>query len=169
VLLKEAGFLDVSAEGRLTAYRACITPAGGLAGVVLARADDERTARQVTELFTSKTSDPSSGIAKVHTGEEVHALGGFPDAFLVLEAAPDAYFAGGLAGPLVSGSPNRGTHGFPPDRPEMLASCLLSGRGVRPGLRTGIVSLRDIAPTVSELLGISMPTAKGRVLRELLI
>jgi arylsulfatase A-like enzyme len=42
------------------------------------------------------------------------------------------------------------------------------GRGVKPGRYNGNVSITDIAPTLSTLLGIEMPSgAEGRALSEI--
>ena len=57
-----------------------------------------------------------------------------------------------------------GTHGYLPDQPDMLGTLVISGDGVAPGKRLGKVSNTDVAPTVTKLLGVELPTADGRVL-----
>jgi hypothetical protein len=43
------------------------------------------------------------------------------------------------------------------------------GRGIKRGLKLGIVDNIDVAPTIAALLGQRMPDATGKALRELLV
>lgn len=168
VALAKAGLLDVDGRGNVTGYRATAVTAGGLAGIVLARSDDAATIDTVTHLFEGLAKDPASGIARVYRNVEMTARGGFPDALLVLEAAERHTFVAGARGPLVSGTDYRGNHGGPPDRTELHASLILSGKGVRAGAKLGVVSLVDVAPTIARLLKLRMDATEGRVLEEAL-
>jgi hypothetical protein len=51
----------------------------------------------------------------------------------------------------------------------MNAVCVLSGNGVRPGVRLKNIENIDIAPTVARLLGLTDFTTDGRVLSEALV
>jgi hypothetical protein len=42
------------------------------------------------------------------------------------------------------------------------------GRGIKPGSKLGEVDSIDVAPTIAVLLGQSLPSADGKVLREIL-
>jgi len=66
-----------------------------------------------------------------------------------------------LSGPLVTPAPGTGTHGYLPDRPEMRASFFVMGPNVAAGRNLGVIDMRQVAPTVAGLLGVSLPTAKG--------
>lgn len=56
-----------------------------------------------------------------------------------------------------------GTHGYPPELPDMHAIFFALGRGVAPDLKLGAVRAIDVAPTVTRLLGIGPPAdAEGR-------
>lgn len=57
-----------------------------------------------------------------------------------------------------------GTHGYLPDQPDMLSACVIWGPGIKPGTNLGKIDQRDIAPTIAQLLGISLPTAEGKAL-----
>jgi predicted AlkP superfamily pyrophosphatase or phosphodiesterase len=59
-------------------------------------------------------------------------------------------------------------HGYFPDHPSMFPALVLSGAGVKPGRTMGHVRNIDVAPTIAALLGVDFPTAKGRVLHEVL-
>jgi predicted AlkP superfamily pyrophosphatase or phosphodiesterase len=60
------------------------------------------------------------------------------------------------------------THGYLPSHPRMHAGLVLSGRGIRPGVRLGVVRNQDVAPTIAALLDLQLPGMAGRVLREAL-
>ena len=50
----------------------------------------------------------------------------------------------------------------------MRAALVMSGAGIAKGRHIGQVKNVDIAPTLSRLLGVALPTATGRVLTEAL-
>jgi hypothetical protein len=54
----------------------------------------------------------------------------------------------------------KGTHGYLPSFPEMHASFFAMGFDVSHGRDLGIIDMRQIAPTVASLLGVSLPSAK---------
>jgi predicted AlkP superfamily pyrophosphatase or phosphodiesterase len=55
-----------------------------------------------------------------------------------------------------------GSHGYLASDPEMDAIFIASGYGVRAGARLEKVQTIDVAPTIAELLGVALPTAKGK-------
>ena len=62
-------------------------------------------------------------------------------------------------GPLVREMNPGGTHGYAPTHPEMLASFLIEGSGIRAGADVGEIDMRSIAPTLAKYLGASLPSA----------
>jgi hypothetical protein len=54
-----------------------------------------------------------------------------------------------------------------PDLPEMRASFFLVGPGVPGGKNLGLIDMRDVAPTLAQAAGLSLPTADGKALLEL--
>ncbi len=103
--------------------------------------------------------DPANGIARVLTGDEAKRRGGFPDAAFLVELAPGYQLGYGFSGPLVTPAPSTGMHGYLPDRPEMRASFFALGQNITPRHNLGVVDMRQVAPTVASLLGITLPTA----------
>ena len=57
-----------------------------------------------------------------------------------------------------------GTHGYLPDQPDMLATLVINGYGIKPGTKLGKVQSIDVAPTMARLLGVELPTAQGKPL-----
>lgn len=84
----------------------------------------------------------------------------------LLLAAKDGYaFSGATGGPVTAAVPQQGgSHGYLASESEMNPIFIASGRGVKPGVQLGTVSNLDLAPTIAKLLGVSLPTAKGKVL-----
>ena len=61
-----------------------------------------------------------------------------------------------------------GSHGFDPNLPDMGAIMLAMGRGVPKGVRIPPVPMIDVAPTVTNLLGIAAPSqSQGTAIKEI--
>lgn len=58
------------------------------------------------------------------------------------------------------------SHGYLPDNPRMYPALVLSGHGIKKGQRIGSVRNQDVAPTIADILGLSMKNVEGRVLVE---
>jgi predicted AlkP superfamily pyrophosphatase or phosphodiesterase len=61
-----------------------------------------------------------------------------------------------------------GSHGHSPNLPDMSATFLAWGRGIKKGATLGSINNIDVAPTAASLLGLKMKNVEGRVLKELL-
>jgi arylsulfatase A-like enzyme len=59
-------------------------------------------------------------------------------------------------------------HGYLPDHPAMYPALIFSGAGIARGT-IGHVRNVDVAPAIAALLGLELPTATGRVLKEALV
>jgi len=57
-----------------------------------------------------------------------------------------------------------GSHGYNASDPEMDAIFIASGYGIRPGGSPGKIANIDVAPTIAQLLGVPLSSAKGKVL-----
>jgi hypothetical protein len=84
--------------------------------------------------------------------------------YQLLLTAKDGYsFSGATGGPVTAAvAQQAGSHGYPASDPEMDAIFIASGYGVRGGVRLDRIANLDIAPTVAKLLGVALPTAKGK-------
>jgi hypothetical protein len=61
-----------------------------------------------------------------------------------------------------------GSHGYLSTNPKMNGVFIAWGRGIRPGVKLGMVDNVDVAPTIAELFAQQLPQADGKVLREIL-
>jgi hypothetical protein len=57
-----------------------------------------------------------------------------------------------------------GTHGALPDLPDLRAAFFLVGPGVPAGRSLGVIDMRDVAPTLAHEVGLSLPSADGKIL-----
>jgi predicted AlkP superfamily pyrophosphatase or phosphodiesterase len=145
----------------VTSWKAQLWSTGGLGAVMLHDPADAQTKEQVRALLEKLAADPANGIAKILTAEEARQAGGFPDAAFVVAMKPGYVIGPASSGPMYSElTPPRGTHGYLPSFPEMHSSFFMMGQGVARGRDLGTVDMRQIAPTVAGVLGVSLPAAK---------
>lgn len=160
----QAGFIEAKADaqGRIqvTSWKAEPWATGGMAAVMLHNPADAKTRADVRAMLDRLAADPANGIAQILDRDQIHALGGFPDAEFVLALKPGYLTTGGLTGPLVTDQPpEAGAHGYLPTFPEMRASFFVMGTGIAQGRDLGVIDMRRIAPTVASVLGAKLPTA----------
>jgi predicted AlkP superfamily pyrophosphatase or phosphodiesterase len=130
---------------------------GGSASIVLKDPADVATRARVEGLLQRLAADPANGIERILGAQEIAAWGGWPRATYWVDMKTN--FSLVAAGPQVQAHPATGTHGYAPSHPELLASFFIAGPGVRAGLDVGEIDMRNIAPTLAALLGMTMPSA----------
>ena len=134
--------------------------AGGMAAIMLQQPADEATAAKVREMLQVLKADTRNGIAEILERDAVKQRGAFPDAsflvvmklgYMVISDATSALVSE------VSGTP--GSHGFSPDYTEMRASFFMAGKGIAAHRDLGVIDMRQIAPTVAQILRVRLPAA----------
>lgn len=159
---REAGLFTVE-HGRIVDWKAMPWSAGGTAAIVLKDPADEATRAQVREVLDKLAAVPAHGIDRILDADALRARGAFPTASFLIGLKPGWYAATVPRAPLIS--PGRGgQHGHLPDLPDLHASLFMVGFGVPAGRDLGIVDMRDVAPTLARRLGLSLPSADGKVL-----
>jgi len=157
-------------ESDPAAWKAQLWTAGGLTAVMLHDPADTATKEQVHALLTRLAADPENGIDQILDAEQAKERGGFTGAAYVIVMKQGYSMGGAVSGPLVQpqsavkGS-HVGSHGFLPQFPEMHSSFFIMGAGVARGRDLGTIDMRQIAPTVAGILGVSLPDAKQPTLR----
>lgn len=150
-----------SAAPRIASWDAAFWSAGGSAAVMLRDPKDEALQTRVKNLLMKMKSEPAYQIARVIEQPELAKMGGFPDAAFLVEMNPGAEPGYALVGDVSTPAPGTGTHGYLPDRPEMRASFFVMGPKIAAGHDVGLIDMRQVAPTVADILGVSLPTAKA--------
>lgn len=131
----------------------------------LITANDAATISQVRDLLAKLASDPANGIDRILESEELHKRGGYPTASFCMNLKPGWRTGATLDGPVLSKTPKvGGTHGGLPDIADLRAAFFLVGPGVPAARWLGVIDMRDVAPTLAHVAGLSLPTADGKIL-----
>jgi predicted AlkP superfamily pyrophosphatase or phosphodiesterase len=137
----------------------------GMAAVMLHDPTDSQTESKVRNLLQAMQADPSNGIAEVLERDAIKQRGAFPDASFLIVMKLGYYALADATSPLVSDVQGTlGSHGFSPEYPEMRGAFFIAGSGIARHRDLGLIDMRQIAPTVAELLGIRLRSASQRPL-----
>jgi predicted AlkP superfamily pyrophosphatase or phosphodiesterase len=171
VRLRRRGLLHLGEDGALAHAEARFVMNHGAGWVyAVGGGDRARLARDLkSELATLE------GVSAVWTPDE-YASVGLPTpeqnpraGDLLLEAAPGYFMVDHMTGDEELAAPRyRGTHGQRPVHPDNHALFVAAGRGVKRGATLGLITSRDVAPTLTTLLGLAPAPAEGRSLTEIL-
>ncbi len=163
-LLREAGLVTTTVEGKIVSWKATVLANSGQAYVYVQDPADHATREMVRGIFSAKQVEPESGIGRMYEADEIRARGGDPSALLALEAGQDFQFGPGCIGDYSAPPAYHATHGFDPSRPEMRASLLMVGPTIAHGAILG-ARLIDIAPTIADWLALPLPNVEGTPLK----
>jgi predicted AlkP superfamily pyrophosphatase or phosphodiesterase len=171
VRLRRRGLLTAGADGAVTGGEARFVTNGGSGWLyVTGGGDRARLARDLkTELASLEgvtgawTADEYASVGLPAPAEESRA------GDVIVEAAPGYMLSEEARGEEEHGVPKyRGNHGQRPHHDDNHALFLAAGRGIKRGVTLGRITSRDVAPTLSALLGLPPAPAEGRVLAEVL-
>ena len=171
VVLRNAGLIEVKGQ-RVVGGPVRVVVQGGAAMLyVSADADRPAVVGQIRKAF-----EKVQGVQKVVASDGFAALGvadpkADPHAPDVILFAEEGYtFGDTAAGALTfQEKPERkGTHGHDRELPDLHATFLAWGRGIKPGVKLGEVRNIDVAPTLAALLGVELPETDGKPMREIL-
>jgi predicted AlkP superfamily pyrophosphatase or phosphodiesterase len=157
---REAGFFTVDKDNKVTDWKATLWPAGGSAAVVLADRKDEQVRARVKALLDKLASDPANGIDRIFSREEIQRGRGFPNAEYLVSFRIGYEMAYSLSPPLVTKPGNLGMHGYVPERLEMRSSFFIVGPKVARGKSVGEIDMRQIAPTLANILHVRLDGAE---------
>ncbi len=159
---REEKLFTVDEKGKVADWKAMPWVAGGSAAIVLKDPKDAATRAHVRALLSRLAADPADGIDRVLEADELHRRGGYPPASFLVSLKPGWRTGSTLDGPLLSKVKLGGTHGELPDLSDLRASFFLIGPGVPAGRSLGLMDMRDVAPTLAHLAGLSLPSADGK-------
>jgi predicted AlkP superfamily pyrophosphatase or phosphodiesterase len=161
-LFRDAKLFTVDEKGKPVDWVAMPWVTGGSAAIVLKNPDDASALAKVRELLAKVASDPANGVDRILEADELHKRGGYPPASFFLSLKPGWRTGSGLDTPVLSKIKPGGTHGHLPDVPDLRASFFLLGPAVPAGRSLGLIDIRDVAPTLAHLAGLSFPSAEGK-------
>ncbi len=165
----KAGLITLKAASADTkpavaSWKATMWNADGTAYIILHDPNDEKVQKEVTILLARLKADPSYGISRILTHNEIIAEGGDPNAAFMVAWKPGFEGGGSLRGEVVNATPGTGTHGYLPSFPQMRSSFFAVGSGIAHHRDVGTIDMRQIAPTVAAFLGVHLPNAKQPII-----
>jgi predicted AlkP superfamily pyrophosphatase or phosphodiesterase len=163
-LFRDAKLITVNDKGKITDWKAIPWVTGGSAAIVLKDPGDAAMLSQVREVLAKVASDPANGIDRILEAGDLHKRGGYPPVSFFVGLKPGWKTGSTMDGPVLSKIKVGGTHGALPDLPDLRASFFLMGPGVPAGRSLGVIDMRDVAPTLARLAGLSLPSADGKIL-----
>jgi predicted AlkP superfamily pyrophosphatase or phosphodiesterase len=171
VLLRKAGLVVSGGKKGMAGAVQIVTQGGAAFLYVLDEANKSEVIKKIKNAL-----DGMDGVSKIVGSEDFIEYGvanpkddpRAPD--LILFAQEGCVFGDTAAGQLpFNDKPERkGSHGHDANLPDLHATFVVWGAGIKPGVRMGEISNIDVAPTIAKLLGLSIPDADGKVLREAL-
>jgi hypothetical protein len=133
----------------------CVTP------IILHDPGDSVTRDKVKNMLDTLAANPTNGVESVLDHQQTIALGGFPDAAFLVTLKVGYCNGSALSGAMVTASAQKGAHGYNiATTPAMRSSLFIFGQGIAHGKDLGLVDMRQIAPTLAQVLGVSLPSAK---------
>lgn len=162
--LRAAGLIELDSQGKLKSWRAITWGSGA---VMLNDPIDTEARNKTRDVLERLAADPANGIAKIIDNAEARQMGGFPEAAFVVFVKPGYIIGSEFEGAILRPTKAGGTHGLWRDFPEMDSSFFITGAGIPKARVLDRIDMRDIAPTLAGLLGVSLPMAEGRDLFEL--
>jgi predicted AlkP superfamily pyrophosphatase or phosphodiesterase len=157
---REAGLFSVDKDNKVTDWKAMLWPAGGSAAVMLADPKDEQLRARVKALLDKLASDPANGIDRIWSPQDIQQGRGFPNAAFLVSLKIGYEMAYALSMPLVTKPSNLGMHGYVPERNEMRSSFFIVGPHIPKGKSLGEIDMRQIAPTLANILHIRLAGAE---------
>jgi predicted AlkP superfamily pyrophosphatase or phosphodiesterase len=167
---RAAGLLDFDTKGKLVSWKAWANCCEGSAQVTLYDRLDAAARRAVTAVFAELQEGSRGVVETVYTREQVEKMRVGEHIDYILEAEDGCYFIPEVEGPVIAPAEDkfRAVHGYHPDRPGYSSLFLAAGAGVRQGVELRPIRIVDLGPTLAALLGLALPDAEGRVLKEML-
>jgi len=165
-IFQDAGLLEVVGD-RVTGGSVQIVPQGGSVLLYINdaanRAETEQRVRQAFAKVDGIDKIISSGeFADYGIGDPKHDPHA-PD--MVFFAKLGYYFGDTAAGKKAE---SKGTHGHDSHLPDLRATFVAAGSGIKPGTKLGLINNTDVAPTAAKLLGVEMPGTEGKPLTDAL-
>ena len=168
VLLAREGLITLDGK-KVTDWKAFTQHTGGSAGVYVKDPKDTATLMKVHALLEAHEFDASSNrLYRIVEKPELVALGGPRDAAFYLEGELGVMFSGAATGDFFRPATLQGNHGYLPTKLGLQTGLIAAGRGIKTGVVLDSARLVDIAPTIAELLGVTLKDTDGHPIHEIL-
>lgn len=171
VILHRAGLVQVKGKKVTSGSVRFVSQAG--AGLVYVLDEKNRPAVMAK---VAKAFRHLKGISKIVSTDHLKDYGvgnpkDDPHAPDMILFAEEGYTFGDTAGgdlPFNEKPERLGSHGHDPSLPDLHATFVACGKGIKSGVVLGEIPNISVAPTLAKLLNISLPTATGQPLDQIL-
>jgi predicted AlkP superfamily pyrophosphatase or phosphodiesterase len=158
VWLVKAGIIkDVKTDN----WKAQFFSAGGSSYLYLKDKKDSNTLAQVMNILGSNP-EAEKKLFTIIDRKKLDAAGANPEVAFALSGTGGTSFGNSMTGDAVKPG-HGGAHGYFPDFREIQTGFIACGPGIRKGSIINEMNLRDIAPVIAKLLGITFPSADGTI------
>lgn len=157
VWLKNAGLLN----DLKTDWKAQFNSVGGSTYLYLRDPNDKETLAQVKKVLAA-LPDTTKAWFRIIDRSKMDGVGANPEVAFALSAENGASFGKDFTGGDVR--PGKGgAHGHFPDTKSIQTGLVAHGPGIKVGAVINQMNEWDIAPTIAKLLGLSLPSADGKI------
>jgi predicted AlkP superfamily pyrophosphatase or phosphodiesterase len=149
----------------ILSWQAAPWSGGGMAAIMLHEPVAPGTLQQVRTLLETLKADARNGIDAVLEAADIQQRGAFSGASFLVVMKLGYYVLAEPGGEVVTEVHGTyGSHGFSPDFPDMRAAFFVTGPGIARHRDLGVIDMRQIAPTVAQLLHAQLPDAQLKAL-----
>ncbi len=170
----DKGYLTVK-NGHIDTYKVIAKEADGSCYIYLNEkyAAEEAFLEELTETLNEMKKDERLGIEEIYTSKEASEMGADGECFCMIEGKEGYYFLNEfeVLTEAVKDTKNNqmfATHGCLPTKPGNITFFAAKGYGIKKGARIDSMHLWDEGPTISKILGGTLPDADGNVMEEML-
>lgn len=158
VWLKNAGLIN---DEKKDDWKAQFMAIGGSAYLYLKDKKDITTLKTVQKIL-NELPDTTRRLFRVIDRARLNAVGANPEVVFALTAENGGYFGMPNTGDAIRVAKG-GAHGHFPDTQEIRTGLVVHGPGIKQGAVIPVMNLRDMAPVIAKLLGLSFPSAEGKI------
>jgi predicted AlkP superfamily pyrophosphatase or phosphodiesterase len=159
--LVDAGLITKGTDGH-PRWEAIVAPNRGLGSLYLRDGSDRAAVLLRAREALARYERRFSGRFRFVEREELDRWGADADAALGIEPMLGFVLDARLSPPFAQAHSRAAGHGYSPATPGMETGLIMSGAGVRRGVRLPETRTLDIAPTIAALLGLELPNAEGQ-------
>ncbi|UII75073.1 ectonucleotide pyrophosphatase/phosphodiesterase [Flagellimonas sp. HMM57] len=140
-------------------WKATFHTSGASAFLMLKDKNDKGTLKKVKEKLNNLPYAYKK-LFRIVERKELNEIGADPNAILALAPIPGVTMSASASGKILKPR-SGGTHGYFPDFPQIETGFIAWGAGVSSGKVLEKIGLEDIAPLISELLGLEFESKHG--------
>ncbi len=176
-LLAQKGYITLK-DNKICDWNVIAKHCDGSSYIYLESKADARLKEDVGRLLKGLAEEDQNGIESVYSASEAAEMGADPECAFMLEAQSGYYFSDAVEPDLIktlqdgetggNGEFTAATHGYSPLKPGYTTVFAAAGRGIKPNLEIGRMSLLDEGPTMARLLGLRLNESEGRILEEII-